>query len=34
MQTTIELPDSEYRKAEKIARTQGLTVEELDCSRL
>jgi len=28
MRTTIELPDSVYRKAEKAARTQGVTVEE------
>lgn len=28
MRTTIELPDSIYRKGEKIARTQGVTVEE------
>jgi len=28
MRTTIELPDSVYRKGEKIARTQGVTVEE------
>jgi hypothetical protein len=28
MRTTIELPDSIYRKAEKIARTQGVTIEE------
>lgn len=28
MRTTIELPDAVYRKAEKIARTQGVTIEE------
>lgn len=28
MRTTIELPDSIYRKAEKIARKQGVTIEE------
>jgi hypothetical protein len=28
MRTTIELPDSVYRKAEKVARTQGVTIEE------
>jgi hypothetical protein len=28
MRTTIELPDSIYRKAEKLARTQGVTIEE------
>ena len=28
MRTTIELPDSVYRKAEQIARTQGVTIEE------
>jgi len=29
MRTTIELPDSVYRKAEKVARTRGVTLEEL-----
>jgi hypothetical protein len=28
MRTTIELPESVYRKAQKIASTQGVTVEE------
>ncbi len=28
MQTTIELPESIYRKGEKVARTQGVTIEE------
>ena len=28
MRTTIELPDSIYRKGEKVARTQGVTIEE------
>jgi hypothetical protein len=28
MRTTIELPDSVYLKAEKVARTQGVTIEE------
>ena len=28
MRTTIELPDSVYRKGEKVARTQGVTIEE------
>lgn len=28
MRTTIELPDSVYRKAEEVARTQGVTIEE------
>ena len=28
MRTTIELPDSVYRKAENVARTQGVTIEE------
>ena len=28
MRTTIELPDSVYRKAEKVARTQGVTIEK------
>ncbi len=28
MRTTIELRDSVYRKAEKLARTQGVTIEE------
>ena len=28
MRSTIELPDSIYRKGEKVARTQGVTIEE------
>jgi hypothetical protein len=28
MRTTIELPESVYRKGEKVARTQGVTIEE------
>jgi hypothetical protein len=28
MRTTIDLPDSVYRKGEKVARTQGVTIEE------
>jgi hypothetical protein len=28
MRTTIELPDSVYRKGEQIARSQGVTIEE------
>ena len=28
MRTTIEVPDSVYRKGEKVARTQGVTLEE------
>ena len=28
MRTTIELPDSIYRKGEKVARSQGVTIEE------
>ncbi len=28
MQTTIELPESVYRKGQQIARTQGVTIEE------
>ena len=28
MRTTIELPDLVYRKGERVARTQGVTVEE------
>jgi hypothetical protein len=28
MRATIELPDSVYRKGEKLARTQGVTIEE------
>lgn len=28
MRTTIELPESVYRKGEKIARTQGVSIEE------
>lgn len=28
MRTTIELPDSVYLKGEKVARTQGVTIEE------
>jgi hypothetical protein len=28
MRTTIELPESVYRKAEKVARTRGVTLEE------
>jgi len=28
MRTTIELPDSVYRKGEKAARTRGVTIEE------
>jgi hypothetical protein len=28
MRTTIELPESVYRKAEEVARTQGVTIEE------
>jgi hypothetical protein len=28
MRTTIELPDSIYAKGEKVARTQGVTIEE------
>ena len=28
MRTTIELPDSVYRKAQKIATTQGIPIEE------
>jgi hypothetical protein len=28
MRTTIELPDSVYRKGEELARTQGVTLEE------
>ena len=28
MQTTIDLPDSVYRKGDKVARTQGVTIEE------
>jgi hypothetical protein len=29
MRTAIELPDSIYRKGERVARTQGVTIEEL-----
>lgn len=29
MRTTIELLDSVYRKGEKVARTRGITIEEL-----
>ena len=28
MRTTIELPESVYRKAEKVARTREVTIEE------
>jgi hypothetical protein len=28
MRTTIEVPESVYRKAEDVARTQGVTIEE------
>jgi len=28
MRTTIELPESDYRKGEKVARRQGFTIEE------
>lgn len=28
MRTTIDLPDSVYRKGERIARIQGVTIEE------
>ena len=28
MRTTIELPESVYRKGEEVARTQGVTIEE------
>jgi hypothetical protein len=28
MRTTIELPESVYRKGEQLARTQGVTIEE------
>jgi hypothetical protein len=28
MKTTIELPDSLYRKGEEVASTQGVTIEE------
>jgi hypothetical protein len=28
MRTTIDLPESVYRKGEKVARTQGVTIEE------
>jgi hypothetical protein len=28
MRTTIELPDSIYRKGQQIARTYGVTIEE------
>lgn len=28
MRTTIELPESVYRKGEKVARSKGVTVEE------
>jgi hypothetical protein len=28
MRTTIELPESVYRKGEQVARTQGVTIEE------
>jgi hypothetical protein len=28
VRTTIELPDFVYRKGEKVARTQGITIEE------
>jgi len=28
MRTTIELPESVYRKAEKVAHRQGVTIEE------
>ncbi len=28
MRTTIELPDPVYRKGERVARNQGVTVEE------
>ena len=28
MRATIELPESVYRKGEKVARTQGVTIEE------
>lgn len=28
MRTIIELPESVYRKGEKVARTQGVTIEE------
>ncbi|HTV03920.1 MAG TPA: hypothetical protein VME86_01030 [Acidobacteriaceae bacterium] len=28
MRTTIELPESIYRKGEKVARSKGVTVEE------
>jgi len=28
VRTTIELPDSVYRKGEKAARTRGVTIEE------
>ena len=28
MRTTIELPEAVYRQAEKVARLQGVTIEE------
>ncbi|HXE08090.1 MAG TPA: hypothetical protein VN612_09345 [Acidobacteriaceae bacterium] len=28
MRTTIELPDTVYRNAERVARTQGVSIEE------
>ena len=28
MRTTIDLPESDYRKGEKVARRQGVTIEE------
>ena len=28
MRTTIELPESVYRKGEKVARLQGVTIQE------
>ena len=28
MRTTIDLPESVYRQAEKVARMQGVTIEE------
>lgn len=29
MRTTVELPDSVYRRSERVARAQGVTIEEL-----